>query len=84
MRALGMTHRELASVAAGEGLGMALAGTLQGLAAGVWLGWLPGPCWVAGAAVSMEVFAIASGEAGLVRQYKQVLGIFRSLPIEQN
>jgi len=53
-------------------------------ATGVWLGWLPGPCWVAGAAVSMEVFTIASGEAGLVRQYKQVLGIFRSLPIEQN
>jgi putative ABC transport system permease protein len=40
LRALGMTHRELASVAAAEGLGMALAGALQGLAAGVWLGWL--------------------------------------------
>ncbi|WP_395743720.1 FtsX-like permease family protein [Prosthecobacter sp.] len=37
---LGMTRREVAHSAALEGLGVACAGALTGIAAGLWLGWL--------------------------------------------
>lgn len=40
LRALGMTHREIAAVAAWEGAGTALAGVATGLALSLALGWL--------------------------------------------
>ena len=40
LRSLGMTRSEMARSAALEGLGVACSGTLTGIAAGVWLGWL--------------------------------------------
>lgn len=40
LRALGMTPGQVAVASAWEGAGVALAGTLMGLASGGWLGWL--------------------------------------------
>lgn len=40
LRCLGMRDREIAQAAAWEGLGVAMAGALMGLAGGLWLGWL--------------------------------------------
>ncbi len=40
LRSLGMTQREIAKAAALEGLGVATAGAVTGIAAGLWLGWL--------------------------------------------
>lgn len=40
LRSLGMTRREIARSAALEGLGVACAGALAGIGAGLWLGWL--------------------------------------------
>ncbi|MCE9518765.1 MAG: FtsX-like permease family protein [Verrucomicrobia bacterium] len=40
LRTLGMTPRQIAQSSAWEGAGVACAGTLMGILAGVWLGWL--------------------------------------------
>ena len=40
LRSLGMTPREIVRASALEGLGVAVCGTLVGLIAGLWLGWL--------------------------------------------
>lgn len=40
LRSLGMTGRQIAVASAWEGAGIASAGSLVGIAAGIWLGWL--------------------------------------------
>jgi len=40
LRSLGMTSGQIARASAWEGAGVACAGTLMGIVAGVWLGWL--------------------------------------------
>lgn len=40
LRSLGMTRSEISRAAALEGLGVAVAGALTGIGAGLWLGWL--------------------------------------------
>ncbi len=40
LRALGFTHRDIATMGAWEGLGIALAGVIAGILSGLWLGWL--------------------------------------------
>ncbi|MEZ0273669.1 MAG: ABC transporter permease, partial [Roseimicrobium sp.] len=40
LRAIGMTPQQIATAASWEGIGVATAGTVMGLGAGFWLGWL--------------------------------------------
>ena len=40
LRSLGMTRREIVIASSIEGLGVATIGTIMGLIAGLWLGWL--------------------------------------------
>jgi putative ABC transport system permease protein len=40
LRAIGMTPGQIATAASWEGIGVATAGTIMGLGAGFWLGWL--------------------------------------------
>lgn len=40
LRAIGMTPQQIAGAAAWEGIGVAAAGTVMGIGAGLWLGWL--------------------------------------------
>lgn len=40
LRAIGMTPKQIAGTAAWEGIGVASAGTVMGIGAGLWLGWL--------------------------------------------
>ena len=40
LRSIGMTPAQIASAAAWEGIGVAIAGIVMGLGAGFWLGWL--------------------------------------------
>jgi putative ABC transport system permease protein len=40
LRAIGMTPKQIAGAAAWEGIGVSTAGTVMGIGAGLWLGWL--------------------------------------------
>lgn len=40
LRAIGMTPKQIARAAAWEGIGISAAGTVMGIGAGLWLGWL--------------------------------------------